>query len=127
MLSVDSKVTTSFEIEIVERDTSLILVVKGEVDLSTVPVLDTELARAAATDAETILVDLVHVDFMDSSGLHVLTKHACSDGNCNRVHLTRGSPQVQRLFELSGALDHLPFVASRVSAGGPGRSRASLG
>jgi anti-sigma B factor antagonist len=104
-------VTTSFNIEIVERDGSLVLVLEGEIDMSTAPLLDDGLARAEATDSATIVVDLVHVDFIDSSGLHVLIKHACSEDNRERIRLTKGSPAVQRLFEISGAVDYLPFEA----------------
>ncbi|MDQ6811839.1 MAG: STAS domain-containing protein [Actinomycetota bacterium] len=103
--------TTSFNIEIVERASSLILVIRGELDISTARLLDDELGRAEATDAATIVVDLDHVDFIDSSGLHVLIKHACSDQSRRRVGLTKGSPQAQRLFKLTGTLDHLPFVS----------------
>jgi anti-sigma B factor antagonist len=102
-------VTTAFNIELVERESSLVLVLEGEIDMSTAPLLDDELARAEATDAPTIVVDLVHVEFIDSSGLHVLIKHACSDQNRERIRLTKGSPAVQRLFEITGAVEYLPF------------------
>jgi anti-sigma B factor antagonist len=101
----------SFSIESVRRDCSLILIVEGEVDLATAPLLDNELARARATDAETIVIDLLHVTFLDSSGLHVLIKHACCGERPKRVQLTKGSPQVQRLFEIAGVLDYLPFAS----------------
>jgi anti-sigma B factor antagonist len=100
---------TAFNIELVERQSSLVLVLEGEIDMSTAPLLDDELARAEATDAPTIVVDLVHVEFIDSSGLHVLIKHACSDQNRERIRLTKGSPAVQRLFEITGAFEYLPF------------------
>ena len=102
--------TTAFEIEIARRAGSLILVVKGELDMSTAGRLDQELTRAKATDAATIVVDLDQVGFIDSSGLQVLIEHARPPENPGRVNLTRGSPQAQRLFELTGALDRLPFV-----------------
>jgi anti-sigma B factor antagonist len=104
-------VTTPFNIEIVARASSLVLVVEGELDISTAPLLDDQLAKAAAAEAERIVVDLDHVGFIDSSGLRVLIKHARSNQKCPRVRLTKGSPQAQRLFELTGALDHLPFVS----------------
>lgn len=101
--------SSSFNIEIVERDGSLLLVVQGELDLATAPLLDVELARAKATGTPMIVVDLDQVDFIDSSGLHVLIKHARLDQTCRRVRLTKGSLPVQRLFEISGALDRLRF------------------
>jgi anti-sigma B factor antagonist len=98
-----------FSIERARRDRSLALILKGEVDLATAPLLDDELTRARATEAETIVIDLLRVSFLDSSGLHVLIKHACSSEGPQRVQLTKGSPQVQRVFEIAGLRDHLPF------------------
>lgn len=98
-------------IDVVERDGSLILIVDGDIDLGTAPMLDQELAQAQAGDHATIVVDLDQVSFIDSTGLHVLLKHAAlSSQNGNRLRLTRGSAQVQRLFELTGTSDHLPFL-----------------
>ncbi len=87
------------------------LVVHGELDIVTSPLLDEALARARGTDAASIVVDLLAVSFIDSTGLHVLIKHARLEDGRARVRLTRGSPQTQRVFELSGAFEHLPFVA----------------
>jgi anti-anti-sigma factor len=100
-----------FSIESTRRDCSLILRLQGEVDLATAPLLDDELARARATDAETIVIDLRHVSFLDSSGLQVLIRHACSRDRPKRVQLTKGSPQVQRMFEITGVLEYLPFAS----------------
>jgi anti-sigma B factor antagonist len=110
VVSVASKVTASFNIETFERHGSLFLVVEGELDLSTAGRLDEELARAEASDVATIVVDLDRVDFIDSSGLQVLIKHAYDQKQRKRICLTKGSPQAQRLFQITGALDRLPFV-----------------
>jgi anti-sigma B factor antagonist len=99
------------DIDIVERDGSLILVLEGELDIGTAPMLDQELERAETREAETLVVDLDRVAFIDSSGLHVLIKHAAiSSQNGRRLRFTKGSDQVRRLFELTGTADHLPFV-----------------
>ena len=98
-------------IDTVGRDGSLVIVVEGELDITTSHLLDDALARALSTDALSIVVDLVAVSFIDSTGLHVLIRHA-EEGR-PRVRLTKGSPQAQRLFELSGALGYLPFVCDR--------------
>ncbi len=96
-------------IDIVERDDSLVLAVEGELDILTSPVLDEALERARARDSVAIVVDLLKVSFIDSTGLHVLIKHARADDGLPRIRVTKGSPQVQRVFELSGALEYLPF------------------
>ena len=98
-------------IDTVGRDGSLVLVVEGELDIATSSLLDEALVRARGTNAASIVVDLRAVSFIDSSGLHVLIRHTRQEDGRARVRLTRGSPQTQRLFELSGAMHHLPFVS----------------
>ena len=96
-------------IDIVERDGSLVLAVEGELDILTSPLLDDALERARARDAARIVVDLLKVSFIDSTGLHVLIKHSRADDDRPGIRLTNRSPHVQRLFELSGALEYLPL------------------
>jgi anti-sigma B factor antagonist len=98
-------------IDTIERDGSLVLMVHGELDIATSPLLDEALTRARDTDATSIVVDLRGLSFIDSTGLHVLVRHARAEGGRARVRLTKGSPQTQRLFQLSGVLEQLPFVS----------------
>lgn len=100
----------SLHIEIAQRNGATILSVLGEVDLATAPILDAQISTAEAGDSATIVVDLDGVSFMDSSGLQVLLTHVFSEQNGNRIRLTRGSPQVVRLFTVSGMLEQLPFL-----------------
>jgi anti-sigma B factor antagonist len=100
-----------FEIEIIERDDAVVLVVEGEIDIATAPLLEQRLTEAEAGDAPQLIVDLDRVSFMDSTGLQVLVAHTLSETNGRRIRLTAGSPQVQRLFTVSGMADHLPFVS----------------
>src|SRR5580700_4477644 len=50
------------------------LTVGGELDLLSSPALEQELERAHASDCDVILIDLRELEFMDSTGLHVLVK-----------------------------------------------------
>jgi anti-sigma B factor antagonist len=97
------------EIETVKRDDALIILVSGEIDLSTGSDLDAALTRAEAGTATLIVVDLERVTFMDATGLGILVRHSTSAARDSRVRLTPGPPQVRRLFELSGVRSHLPF------------------
>ena len=85
--------------------------VHGELDIVTSPLLDEALERARAADATGIVVDLFKVSFIDSTGLHVLLKHAREEEGRARLRLTRGSAQAQRIFELSGVKEYLPFIS----------------
>jgi anti-anti-sigma factor len=99
------------DIDTVERDGATVLIVVGEVDLATAPMLEEKIVAATATAAETVIIDVDRVSFMDSSGLQVLIAQTLAQGNGARLLVTRGSPQVQRLFEVSGLLEHLPFAS----------------
>jgi anti-sigma B factor antagonist len=98
-----------FDIDIVKRRDALVIVVSGEIDLATAPELDGALARAEASDATTIWIDIERVMFMDATGLGVLVRHATLDENVERLRITPGPAQVQRLFELSGLRSYLPL------------------
>jgi anti-anti-sigma factor len=94
------------------RDDALVLRVEGEVDLWTVHRFGDALAAAQASGARSILVDLDRVTFMDSSGLHMLVQYAVRDEMRGRLTVTQGSPQVRRLFQVSGVGRYLSFAPS---------------
>lgn len=98
-------------IDIVERDGAVVVVVEGEVDLCAAPDFKESLARAGASAAQTIVVDLDRVSFMDSAGVHVLLQFSISEPCRDRVALTRSSPQVRRLLEVTGVYRYLTFVS----------------
>ncbi|HSC02309.1 MAG TPA: STAS domain-containing protein [Solirubrobacteraceae bacterium] len=103
---------SNIDIDIVERDGVVVIALAGEVDLCAAPELEATLNRVAATDASSIVVDLDRVSFMDSAGVHVLLQFSLARGSGARLALTRGSRQVQRLFQVTGVERYLPFVPS---------------
>jgi anti-sigma B factor antagonist len=85
--------------------------VQGELDLATVGDLDRELVRVESTDALSIVLDLSGLQFMDSTGVRLLiSAHARSRADSNRLTLLRGPKAVQRVLELTGILGLLPFA-----------------
>jgi anti-sigma B factor antagonist len=101
---------SNIDIDIVERDGMVVVALEGEFDLCAAPELEQILNRVAATDASSIVVDLDRVSFMDSAGVHVLLQFSLAPASGARLALTRGSRQVQRLFEITGVERYLPFV-----------------
>ena len=89
--------------------------VRGEVDLSVVGKLDSEMRRAEANKASKIELDLDldQIDFLDASGVRLLLDLAQrSRRNGGRLRIKPGnSPQVRRVLELTGVLEHLPLEA----------------
>jgi anti-anti-sigma factor len=85
--------------------------VRGELDLATAEDLERELIKVEDTDALSIILDLSDLEFIDSTGVRVLlSAHARSRANSNRLTLLRGSAAVQRVFEVTGILNLLPFA-----------------
>ena len=83
---------------------------RGEVDMATVGAVEQELRRARERGFRQVVLDLRGVTFMDSTGLHLTarwTNEASQDGFA--FELEPGPPTVQRLFELAGMVDMLPF------------------
>jgi anti-sigma B factor antagonist len=85
--------------------------VAGEIDMLTAPRLRANLDTAMGHEPSRIIVDLTHVSFIDSSGLHVLI------GTFHRVGpeafgvVTR-HPNVLRVFSISGIDAMIPVFES---------------
>lgn len=73
---------------------------RGEVDISTAALLRVELADALRT-ADSVVVDLTDVTFMDSQGLRVLIEARVAAEDRPFV-VAAASPNVRRLIRVSG-------------------------
>ena len=84
----------------------------GELDLSTVAELESRLEEALRADPALLVVDLRDVTFLDSSGLRLLLRlDERQREREGRLVLVKGGRRVSRVFELTGADEHLSFVA----------------
>jgi anti-anti-sigma factor len=64
-----------------------------------------------AEPVEQLVVDLGEVTFVDSTGMGlVLEVHDRSRSEGFKLRLLRGPDEVQRVFELAGVADVLPFA-----------------
>jgi anti-anti-sigma factor len=67
----------------------------------------------AGSDAELVVVDLRGLEFMDSTGLHLLLQaQQQAQDSGRRLVLVRGPDAVQRLFDLTGVAEALTIVDS---------------
>jgi anti-sigma B factor antagonist len=83
----------------------------GELDLANAAELQRELERVEASDVESIVLDLSGLTFMDSTGVQLLlSAHARSRADADRLVLLRGPVAVQRVLKLSGVDARLPFA-----------------
>jgi anti-anti-sigma factor len=109
-------------IEEIARGDSRTLQLSGELDLMSADLLESAMSRLASEEGGGLLVlDLGDVSFMDSTGLRaVLVGIALCVEHKRELELLPGPDQVQRLFEVSGLVDELPFAAGRDGRDMPG-------
>jgi anti-sigma B factor antagonist len=104
---------SEFSIEEHRRDGNVVLTVHGDVDLASAGEVGARLAALRAAGEPTLL-DLDHLDFMDSSGLRMVLEAAeASDATGWSFALTPGTEQVKRLFESTRVTERLPIVPRR--------------
>ena len=81
----------------------------GELDVASSPELEKQIKRLQWAGASSITIDLSGLDFIDSTGLHVLIR-AHRRAEHGQLTLLRGSRRIHRVFELTGTDRRLPFA-----------------
>jgi anti-sigma B factor antagonist len=103
----------SFSVESERSETVERVRVQGEMDLSVVGELDSEMRRAESTDAKRIELDLDELQFLDAAGIRLLldlNRRSLSNGGRLRIR-PASSPHVRRVLELTGVEELLPIEA----------------
>jgi anti-sigma B factor antagonist len=104
------------------------LLLTGEIDVASAPVLAGTIADLCAGGAQEIVLDLCGVEFVDSSGLGAILrgKAICDEHSC-AFSLTPAQRPVQRMFDVAGVKDRLRFRGkdARRSPRRPQESEAS--
>jgi anti-anti-sigma factor len=100
------------------REGVLVVNVSGEVDLSTARQLEDALTQAvAARKHHTLVVDLTHLGFMDSTGLHLLARtHSAMKAAGGQLTVVSPSPVVRKLLEIVNLDRFITVVDSRDDA-----------
>ena len=92
-----------------DHDGAAVISVSGEVDVAAAPALRDSLARIlAAGTGGMVVVDLVGVTFIDSTGLGVLigAHKRCAEGG-RELRVVVGEPRILKVFEITGLTDLL--------------------
>jgi anti-sigma B factor antagonist len=91
------------------QDATVVLSLCGELDISSAPAFAEALAAASANRPRELLIDIAAVEFIDSTGLRAIlaAKVLCEERSCDFA-LTESAPSVERLFAVTGVLEHLP-------------------
>ena len=94
-------------------DRAITVTLRGEIDLLSAPALERAIDGLPESDAELIVVELRGLEFMDSTGLHLLVQaQHKAHASGRRFALIKGPEQVQRLFDLTGVAENLTIVDS---------------
>jgi anti-sigma B factor antagonist len=99
-------------------DQAPVVVVSGEIDMATAPMLERELTAAIEAGDGAVVLDLLDVTFFDSSGLRVAVVAHRELGEQGRRLAVVCDPEghVQRTFGLAGLADLLDLHPSRAAA-----------
>jgi anti-sigma B factor antagonist len=117
-----------FEVQDVVSDGRHRLVLTGELDLAPAAELEAMLLRLCTDGTKEIALDLSKLSFMGSTGLRIvlLAKELCEQHGYEFL-LIPGPRNIQRMFELTGLLDVLPFKGGDQGIIAPGGRASSLG
>jgi anti-anti-sigma factor len=100
----------SFSISSSIDDGTASLALHGELDLASAPALESSLSGIEEQAPKRLVIDLRELRFIDSTGLRLLLQaDARWRKRGSELVLRPGEPTVQRVFDVTGALDVLRF------------------
>jgi anti-sigma B factor antagonist len=98
-------------------DGPVVICARGAVDMFAAPELKRRLVEAIERGARRVIVDLSETDFLDSVGLGaLLSAYQRLSRRGGRLVVVSGSPNVSRLFQITGLDSILTFADSRDDA-----------
>ena len=90
------------------------VVLTGEVDMHTAPILESELLGAIEAGAQGVTVDLTEATFIDSTFLGVLTAaHKRLDEVGGGISIVCANPNLTKIFEITGLDNMFAINATR--------------
>jgi anti-anti-sigma factor len=102
---------TILEVETVEEEGLVRLLLRGELDLSTVSKVEEELRKAEAAEPGLLVLDLSGLNFLDSTGLRlIVTADQRAREQGRRVAIVKGPETVQRVFSITRLDERLEMV-----------------
>jgi anti-sigma B factor antagonist len=102
-------VLNEFRVQVSAVGDHVVVAVFGEIDMSTVPVLEEPINTLLEDGTDKLIVDLDGVRFMDSTGLNLLIGVVRALGS-GSLAVVACEPHIRRLFTISG-LDKLIRVS----------------
>jgi len=102
---------TILEVDSREQGGAVLLALIGELDLSTVEKVEDELRKAEDGGAETVVLDLSSLSFLDSTGLRtIVTADQRARKSGRRLAIVKGPETVHRVFTITRLDERLDMV-----------------
>jgi anti-anti-sigma factor len=99
-----------FSISVKPDRERVVVAPSGEIDVSTVSLVRGRLDELADTGFAQLILDLRQVSFLDSSGIKLILDEIAREDV--EFAVIAGPDAVQRVFEVTGTLDRVPFVSA---------------
>jgi anti-sigma B factor antagonist len=93
-----------------------VIVVEGELDMNTAPLLERELETATAAAGAAVLLDLSACEFIDSTGIALIVKTWQQLEGKGGFAICGLNNQVKRVLDITGLASAIPTHASREEA-----------
>jgi anti-anti-sigma factor len=91
-----------------DEDNAVTLTLDGEIDLESAPALEHELRDAEGSQPRRVVLDLAAIDFLDSTGIHLLLEaHERAETAGRQLVLRHVPDHARRLFTLTGLISRL--------------------
>lgn len=101
----------SFNVETAEHDNATHVLLRGDLDLSTAKQAEQAIEEAERSGAQTVVIDLRGLSFMDSTGLRVVVSADKRASRSNRrLVIIQGPQAVRRVFEITRLGERLDIV-----------------
>ena len=98
-------------VEVASQGDEVVLVLIGELDPHTAPILRSSVDDALSDATTTLVLDVAGLQFIDSSGLRVIiSAHKTMDKRGGRLVLRAPTDNTRRLLEITGLADHVDLA-----------------
>lgn len=110
---------TPFKVRSEQDAGKVVVIVEGELDMNTAPLLERELEAAIAIPTAGVVLDLSACEFIDSTGIALIVRAWQQLADEDRFSLCGVGDQVKRVLDITGLESAIPTHPSREEALSP--------
>jgi anti-sigma B factor antagonist len=106
------KPSPQLEVVALQRGKTIVVEVTGEVDLISAAAMEDRLAQALSEAPETVVADLTGVEFLDSTGIHILLRAAArANDHAIKMVVVRPAGAAATILDICRLSELLPVVS----------------